>query len=43
MRFRDFIRELKKLVTEFWIEVAVFVILVAIVFELIKRLFIWFA
>ena len=42
MRFKDFIRDLKKLVTEFWIEVAILVILIAIVFEIVRRLFIWF-
>ena len=42
MRFRDFTRELKKLATEFWIEVGVFIVLMAIVFELARRLFIWF-
>ena len=42
MRLKDFSRDLTKLTKEYWIEVAILVISMAIVFEIIKRIFIWF-
>ena len=42
MRIKEFINDLKKLTTEYWIEVAILVVLMAIVFEIIRKIFIWF-
>ena len=42
MRFKDFFRDLTKLTKEYWVEVALLVVAMAIVFEIIKRIFIWF-
>jgi len=42
MRIKEFINDLKKLTTEYWIEVAILVVLMAIGFEIIRKIFIWF-
>lgn len=43
MRIKEFINELKKLTREYWIEVSILIVLMAIVFEIIRKLFIWFS
>ena len=40
MRLKEFIKDLKKLTTEYWIEVAILVVLMAIVFEILRKIFI---
>ena len=42
MRFKDFFRDLIKFIKEYWVEVSLLIIAIAIVFEIIRRLFIWF-
>ena len=42
MRLKDFYRDLTKFTKEYWFEVVILVIAMAIVFEVIKRIFIWF-
>ena len=42
MRLKEFFRDLSKLVTEYWVEVGIFVIAIGIGFEIVRRLFIWF-
>lgn len=42
MRFKDFFRDLIKFTKEYWVEVGLLIIALAIVFEIIKRIFIWF-
>ena len=42
MRLKEFFRDLSKLVTEYWVEVGIFVIAIGIGFEIIRRLFILF-
>ena len=42
MRVKDFYRDLVKLTKEYWIEVSLLVIAMAFVFEIIKKIFIWF-
>ena len=40
MRLKEFIKDLKKLTTEYWIEVFILIVLMAIVFEMLRKLFI---
>ena len=42
MRSKDFFRDLTKFTKEYWVEVAILVFAMAIVFEIIKRIFILF-
>ena len=42
MRLKEFIRDLKKLAAEYWIEVSLLVVLMAIIFEILRRIFIWY-
>jgi len=41
MRPKEFIKDLKKLITEYWIEVFILIVLMAIVFEALRKIFIW--
>ena len=41
MRLKEFIKDLKKLTTEFWIEASILIVLMAIVFEILRKIFIW--
>lgn len=41
MRFKDFYRDLVKFTKEYWFEVFLLVIAMAIVFEILRRIFIW--
>jgi len=40
MRLKEFIKDLKKLTTEYWIEVSILIVLMAIVFEILRKIFI---
>jgi multisubunit Na+/H+ antiporter MnhG subunit len=42
MRIKDFYRDLIKLTKEFWVEAGLLVIAMSIVFEILRRIFIWF-
>ena len=42
MRPKEFIRDLKKLATEYWIEVSILVVFMGIIFEILRRIFILF-
>jgi hypothetical protein len=41
MRPKEFIKDLKKLITEYWIEVSILIVFMAIVFEILRKIFIW--
>ena len=42
MRFKDFFRDLIKFTKEYWVEVFFLIIAMAIVFEILRSIFIWF-
>ena len=42
MRLKEFIKDLKKLIIEYYVEVFILIVLMGVFFEILRKIFIWF-